>query len=157
RRRTISIVTAAAVTLAVGVVMAVLLGRGIVTAQMAALEERDAANAALNRAKDDFIATVSHELRTPLNAIYGWVAMLRTGSLDSERQAHALQVIERNAKAQARVVDDLLDMSTIIRGRMRLDKVPVDLAQVVRTAVDTVRPADVEPGTTVSVRAASEP
>lgn len=157
RRRTISIVTAAGVTLACGVVMAVLLGRSIVRAQIVALEERDAANDALNRAKDDFIATVSHELRTPLNAIYGWVAMLRTGSLDADRQAHALKVIERNAKAQARVVDDLLDMSTIIRGRMRLVQVPVDLVQVVRSAVETVRPADVEPGTTVTVRAATEP
>jgi len=157
RRRTISILTAAGVTLAFGVAMAVLLGRSIVRAQIAALEERDAANAALNRAKDDFIATVSHELRTPLNAIYGWVAMLRTGSLDAERQAHALKVIERNAKAQARVVDDLLDMSTIIRGRMRLDRVPVDVVQVIRTAVDMVRPADAEPATTVSVRAAAEP
>jgi len=157
RRRTISILTAAGVTLAFGVAMAVLLGRSIVRAQIAALEERDAANAALNRAKDDFIATVSHELRTPLNAIYGWVAMLRTGSLDAERQAHALKVIERNARAQARVVDDLLDMSTIIRGRMRLDRVPVDLVQVIRTAVDMVRPADAEPATTVSVRAAAEP
>lgn len=157
RRRTISIVTAAAVTLSFGVVLAVLLGRSIVRAQIAALEERDAANAALNRAKDDFIATVSHELRTPLNAIYGWVAMLRTGSLHGERQEHALKVIERNARAQARVVDDLLDMSTIIRGRMRLERAPVDLAQVVRTAVDTVRPSDVEPGSTVAVRTAAEP
>jgi signal transduction histidine kinase len=157
RRRTASIMTAAAVTLALGVVMAVMLGRRIVRAQIAALEERDAANAALNRAKDDFIATVSHELRTPLNAIYGWVAMLRTGSLDAGRQAHALKVIERNAKAQARVVDDLLDMSTIIRGRMRLARIPVDLVHVVRTAVDTVRPADAEPGTTVTVRAVTEP
>ena len=157
RRRTISILTAAGVTLAFGVAMAVLLGRSIVRAQIAALEERDAANAALNRAKDDFIATVSHELRTPLNAIYGWVAMLRTGSLDGERQAHALKVIERNARAQARVVDDLLDMSTIIRGRMRLDRSPVDLAQVIRSAIDMVRPADTEPATTVTVRAAAEP
>jgi signal transduction histidine kinase len=83
--------------------------------------------------------------------------MLRTGALDGERQAHALEIIERNAKAQARVVDDLLDMSTIIRGRMRLDRAPVDLVQVVRTAVDTVRPADAEPGTSVTVRAAAEP
>jgi signal transduction histidine kinase len=157
QRRTISILTAAGVTLTLGVVLAVVLGRGIVRAQTAALAERDAANAALNRAKDDFIATVSHELRTPLNAIYGWVAMLRTGALDGERQAHALEIIERNAKAQARVVDDLLDMSTIIRGRMRLDRAPVDLVQVVRTAVDTVRPADAEPGTSVTVRAAAEP
>jgi signal transduction histidine kinase len=157
QRRTISILTAAGVTLTLGVVLAVVLGRGIVRAQTAALAERDAANAALNRAKDDFIATVSHELRTPLNAIYGWVAMLRTGALDGERQAHALEIIERNAKAQARVVDDLLDMSTIIRGRMRLDRAPVDLVQVVRTAVDTVRPADAEPGTSVTVRAAAQP
>ena len=105
------------------------------------LRERDAAAEALSRAKDNFIATVSHELRTPLNAIYGWVAMLRTGSLDSAKQQHALAVIERNARAQSQVVEDLLDMSSIIHGRLRLASQPVDLAAVVRSAVDVANPS----------------
>jgi signal transduction histidine kinase len=115
--------------------------------------ERDAAAAALNRAKDNFIATVSHELRTPLNAIYGWVAMLRTGSLDKERQAKALDVIERNARAQSQVVEDLLDMSSIIHGRLRLAEEPVDLSRIVRTAVDMVAPASRENRASVTIHA----
>jgi len=105
------------------------------------LRERDEAAEALSRAKDSFIATVSHELRTPLNAIYGWVAMLRTGSLDAARQQHALEVIERNAQAQSQVVEDLLDMSSIIHGRLRLAEEPVDLAATVRTVLEMSAPA----------------
>ena len=105
------------------------------------IRERDAAAEALNRAKDNFIATVSHELRTPLNAIYGWVAMLRTGTLDPARQAKALDVIERNARAQSQVVEDLLDISSIIHGRIRLEREPVDLSSIVHAAVDLVAPA----------------
>ena len=117
------------------------------------IKERDQAAAALNRAKDDFIATVSHELRTPLNAIYGWVAMLRTGSLNADRQARALEVIERNARAQSQIVEDLLDMSHIIHGRMRLEKEPLDLSAVVRSTVDIVVPAAGERQTAIEVRA----
>ena len=82
---------------------------------------------ALSRAKDEFVATVSHELRTPLNAIYGWVALLKTGQLDPDRYGHALEVIERNTRAQAQLIDDLLDMSRMIRGTLRLDMRPVVL------------------------------
>jgi signal transduction histidine kinase len=121
------------------------------------LRERDAAAEALNRAKDNFIATVSHELRTPLNAIYGWVAMLRTGSLDTARQQHALEVIERNARAQSQVVEDLLDMSSIIHGRLRLETRPVDLAAVVRAAVDMVTPAAGARRTSVAVHDPGRP
>jgi signal transduction histidine kinase len=121
------------------------------------LRERDAAAEALNRAKDNFIATVSHELRTPLNAIYGWVAMLRTGTLDAARQQHALDVIERNARAQSQVVEDLLDMSSIIHGRLRLDTRPVDLAAVVRTAVDVSMPAGGTRRASVTVRDPGQP
>ena len=113
------------------------------------IRERDAAAEALSRAKDNFIATVSHELRTPLNAIYGWVAMLRTGTLDPARQQHALQVIERNARAQSQVVEDLLDMSSIVHGRLRLATEPVDLAAVVRTAIDLITPAAGERQTSI--------
>ena len=94
----------------------------------------------LNRTKDEFVATVSHELRTPLNAIFGWVAMLRTGKLDPERQQHAIDVIHRNTIAQARLIEDLLDMSRVIRGTVRLDMQPVDLAVVVHAALDSVLP-----------------
>ena len=116
------------------------------------LRERDAAAEALSRAKDNFIATVSHELRTPLNAIYGWVAMLRTGSLDGARQQHALEVIERNARAQSQVVEDLLDMSSIIHGRLRLEPRPIDLAGVVRAALDMSTPANGQRKAAITVR-----
>ncbi len=94
----------------------------------------------LNRTKDEFVATVSHELRTPLNAIFGWVAMLRSGKLDPERQQHAIDVIHRNTIAQARLIEDLLDMSRVIRGTVRLDMQPVDVAVVLHAAVDAVQP-----------------
>jgi signal transduction histidine kinase len=121
------------------------------------LRERDAAAEALSRAKDNFIATVSHELRTPLNAIYGWVAMLRTGSLDEARQRYALEVIERNARAQSQVVEDLLDMSSIIHGRLRLDSRPVDLAAVVRTAVEVSSPENKQAKAAVTVHDPGRP
>jgi signal transduction histidine kinase/ActR/RegA family two-component response regulator len=94
----------------------------------------------LNRAKDEFIATVSHELRTPLNAIFGWVSLLRTGTLDASRQSHALDVIERNTRAQAQLVEDLLDMSRVIQGNVRLGMEPLDLAVVLDAALESVKP-----------------
>jgi PAS domain S-box-containing protein len=96
---------------------------------------------ALNRSKDDFVATVSHELRTPLNAIFGWVRLLRTGKLNESEHEHALEVVERNTRAQAQLIEDLLDMSRMITGHLRLDLRRVDLANVVRAALDAVRPA----------------
>jgi signal transduction histidine kinase/CheY-like chemotaxis protein len=105
--------------------------------------EREArANAeAASRAKDEFVATVSHELRTPLNAVLGWARLLRGGRLDAAATARALEAIERSAGAQARIVDDLLDISRMVRGELRLDVRPVDLAPVVEAAADTVRHA----------------
>lgn len=94
-----------------------------------------------SRAKDEFLATVSHELRTPLNAMMGWTTMLRTGGLDQHATAHALEVVERNARSQAQLIEDLLDVSRIISGKMRLDVQPLSIAQVVRAAVDVVQPA----------------
>jgi signal transduction histidine kinase/CheY-like chemotaxis protein len=94
-----------------------------------------------NKAKDEFLATISHELRTPLNAMLGWVGMLRTGKLDQSTTAHALEVFERNAKSQAQLIEDLLDVSRIISGKLRLDVQPVDLSAVVQLAMDVVRPA----------------
>ena len=95
----------------------------------------------MSRAKDEFVATVSHELRTPLNAIFGWVAMLRMGALDAAGQAKALEVIERNTRVQAQLIEDLLDMARVIRGTVRLEMHPVDVACAIESAVDAVRPA----------------
>ncbi len=107
----------------------------------------------LSRAKDEFVATVSHELRTPLNAIFGWVAMLRAGTLDADRQKHALDVIHRNTIAQAQLIEDLLDMSRVIRGTVRLDMQPIDLAVTIDAAVDTLRPTAEARHITVQVQA----
>jgi len=94
-----------------------------------------------NRLKDEFLATLSHELRTPLNAILGWVQVLRTGKLDEATSARALETIERNAKAQAQLIGDLLDVSRIITGKLRLDFKPVELPRVIDAALESVRPA----------------
>ncbi|HEU4412923.1 MAG TPA: ATP-binding protein [Polyangiaceae bacterium] len=93
------------------------------------------------RAKDEFLAVVSHELRTPLNAILGWGTMLRAGELGEADQARAFASIERNARALARLIEDLLDVSRVVAGKLELDAVPVDLAAIVEAAVDTVRHA----------------
>jgi PAS domain S-box-containing protein len=100
---------------------------------------RDRAEEA-TRVKDDFLATVSHELRTPLSAILGWARMLSTGSLPSDKTAHAVETIVRNANAQSQLIDDLLDVSRIITGQLRLDVDFVDINQVVAAAIDVVRP-----------------
>ena len=100
---------------------------------------RDAESA--NRAKDEFLATLSHELRTPLNAIVGWAHLLKTGQLDEGQRARAVDVIDRNAKAQSQIVADVLDVSRIVMGKLRLDVRPVALATVVEEALDTLRPA----------------
>ena len=96
---------------------------------------------AANRLRDEFLATVSHELRTPLNAILGWAQLLRDGKLDSESSARAFETIVRNAKSQAALIEDILDVSRIITGKLRLDVQPVPLAPVVESSVDAVRPA----------------
>jgi signal transduction histidine kinase len=94
-----------------------------------------------NRAKDEFLAMVSHELRTPLNAVLGWVTLLNSGTLDADAQARAVEVIERNAKAQAKLIDDLLDVARIVNGTLSLAPRTIDLAQVVEKALDAVHPA----------------
>ena len=93
------------------------------------------------QAKDDFLAVVSHELRTPLNAILGWVQLVRMGRLDAAAVARALESIERNAKSQAQLIGDILDLSRIVSGRFRLNVGPVELAHVIENALDVVRPA----------------
>ncbi|MDQ3348774.1 MAG: sensor histidine kinase, partial [Acidobacteriota bacterium] len=111
---------------------------------------------ALSRAKDEFVATVSHELRTPLNAIYGWVALLQGGHLDPAREAHALSVIERNTRAQAQLIDDLLDMSRIVRGTFRLEMRSMPLSDALRAAVESVRPTAAARQISLTVEAASD-
>jgi PAS domain S-box-containing protein len=94
-----------------------------------------------NRLKDEFLATLSHELRTPLNAVIGWSRMLRSGRLDPDSSQHALEVIERNAWAQKQIIEDILDVSRVITGKLQLNLGPVDLITVVDAALDAVRPA----------------
>lgn len=94
-----------------------------------------------SRLKEEFLATISHELRTPLSAILGWARMLRMGTLSEENAAKALDTIERNARAQAQLVDDLLDVSRIITGKLRMDVQPADPNSFIDAAVEAVRPA----------------
>jgi signal transduction histidine kinase len=94
-----------------------------------------------NRIKDEFLATMSHELRTPLNAILGWASLLRTGDQDGDLKDKALATIERNAQAQARLIDDILDVSRIVSGKLRIEVRPIAFAGVVHAAIDVVRPA----------------
>ena len=94
-----------------------------------------------NRLKDEFLSTVSHELRTPLNAILGWTWLLGSGKLDAEGSHRARATIERNARAQGQIIEDLLDVSRIITGKLRLQTEPVDLVQVVEAALESIRPA----------------
>ncbi len=94
-----------------------------------------------NRTKDEFLATLSHELRTPLTAMLGWTWMLRSTDLDQQTRAQALETIERNVRAQAQLIEDLLDVSRIITGKLRLEVRPAELIPVIESALDTVRPA----------------
>lgn len=94
-----------------------------------------------SRLKEEFLATVSHELRTPLNAVVGWSRLLRSGQLDADGKSHAVEVIERNAAAQRQIIEDLLDVSRIVTGKLRISTQPVDLLLVVHAAIDAVRPA----------------
>jgi CheY-like chemotaxis protein/two-component sensor histidine kinase len=105
--------------------------------------EKQARNEAerANRLKDEFLATVSHELRNPLNAIMGWAHMMRVGTLTPANVERAVETIYRNAKSQSQLVADLLDVSRIISGKLRLDVRTVDLISIVTAAVDSIRPA----------------
>lgn len=110
----------------------------------ALLDSERAARIAAERAsrmKDEFLATLSHELRTPLNSILGWAKILQQSESRPEDLAKGLSVIERNARAQAKMIEDLLDMSSIISGKLRLDVQRLDLTSIVQSAVETCRPA----------------
>ena len=108
----------------------------LVAREQAARREAESAN----QAKDDFLARVSHELRTPLTAVLGWAQMLQSERLPPEQVRHAVAVIERSARAQRQLIEDLLDVSRIVSNRLRITREPVRLADVVEEALDTVRP-----------------
>jgi signal transduction histidine kinase/DNA-binding response OmpR family regulator len=93
-----------------------------------------------NRTKDEFLATLSHELRTPLTAILGWSHLLQTKTLDQENKERAVETIERNARSQSQLIDDLLDVSRIITGKLRIDMRPVELIPIIEAAIDSMRP-----------------
>jgi PAS domain S-box-containing protein len=103
-------------------------------------EARERAEEA-SRLKDEFLATVSHELRTPLNAVVGWSRLLKSGELDQDGAVHAVEVIERNAGVQKQIIEDLLDVSRIITGKLRVDTHSVDVLLVIHDAIDAIRPA----------------
>ena len=105
--------------------------------------EREARTAAeeANRLKDEFLATLSHELRTPLTSILGWARLLRSGNLTPDAAERALEVIERNARSQNALIGDILDVSRIITGKLRLEVRPVELSPIIEAAADAVRPA----------------
>jgi PAS domain S-box-containing protein len=105
-----------------------------------------------NRLKDEFLATLSHELRTPLGAILGWIQLLKTETLTDAQRAHAIDTIDANAKLQTQLVADILDVSRIITGKLRLEVKWVELGEVVSSAVETLRPAAVAKGIAVDVR-----
>lgn len=94
-----------------------------------------------SRLKEEFLATVSHELRTPLNAVVGWSRLLHSGQLDAAGATHAVEVIERNAAAQRQIIEDLLDVSRIVSGKLRISTQPVDLLLIIHAAIDAVQPA----------------
>jgi PAS domain S-box-containing protein len=109
----------------------------LLTSERAARERSEAAS----RAKDEFVAMISHEIRSPLNAILGWSQMLRQRTLDEAATASALESIERNARAQAQLVSDLLDISRVITGKLRINARPVDITNSLESALESIRPA----------------
>ncbi|HEX8914128.1 MAG TPA: ATP-binding protein, partial [Humisphaera sp.] len=110
-----------------------------------------------NRAKDQFLATLSHELRTPLNAIVGWVQLLRMGVLDGGEAKDALAKIQAGADAQKQLIEDILDVSRIIHGKLKVDRRRMDLAHTVSAAIDAVRPAAAGKGVTLAYEPAGRP
>ena len=129
------------------------------TTQKALAAERVAHSASVhaNKLKDEFIAVVSHELRTPLNAIVGWTSLLRDGAENEQELREGLETIDRNAHAQARLVDDLLDVSRIVTGKVRLQIAEVNLRAVVASVVDGLKPAAAARGVVLKVSGTPEP
>ncbi len=106
----------------------------------------------LSRLKDEFLATMSHELRTPLNAIFGWITLLRTRRLDGPTEERALETIERNARAQKRLIEDLLDVSRVVTGKVTLELAVVDPRRIVEASIETMLPAAQAKGITLIPR-----
>ena len=126
------------------------IARNITDQKRAASREREALHQAqqarkqaeeASRTKDEFLATISHELRTPMTAIVGWTRLLLSGQLRADLQQRAIETIDRNARSQAQLIEDLLDVSRIVSGKLRVDLKPVDLGSVVLAAVEAVRPS----------------
>ncbi len=110
--------------------------------QLIVREQKARASAEIaNRVKDDFLAMLSHELRTPLNAIFGWTHLLKRGKLSEAERARGIDIIQRNAEAQRAIIDELLDISRIVTGKLQLDPKPIELVSVIQAAIDAVRPA----------------
>jgi signal transduction histidine kinase/ActR/RegA family two-component response regulator len=116
----------------------------VIAAEVAFAIQRTRAEAAAqeaNQLKDEFLATLSHELRTPLNAILGWTHVLQTDSLSPDRATHALEIVSRNAKLQAQLIEDILDISRIIKGKLDIDRRPINVGLVLTNVLDGVMPA----------------
>ncbi|HZF41723.1 MAG TPA: CHASE3 domain-containing protein [Blastocatellia bacterium] len=109
----------------------------LLTSERAAREKAEAAS----RSKDEFVAMISHEIRSPLNSILGWAQMLRRGKFDQAETARAVEIIERNARSQSQLIEDLLDISRVITGKLTLNVRSVELAQILESALDSIRPA----------------
>jgi signal transduction histidine kinase/ActR/RegA family two-component response regulator len=125
--------------------------------QIAVAEEaRTMAEEAL-RQKDEFLATLSHEIRTPLNAVIGWTRILRSRTVDAAMLENALRVIDRNATAQSRLIEDMLDMARIVSGKLRLELAPVDLVAVTAAAIDVLTPSAAAKGVTLRAHLPSRP
>jgi signal transduction histidine kinase len=126
--------------------------------EMLAREQDARAEAeAANRLKDDFLATLSHELRTPLNAIVGWTTLMRTIEMDDEARRRAIEIIERNAKSQAALIKDLLDVSRITQGQLQLTWLSVHVPAIVAAAIDTIRPSAEAKGLTLVADITADP
>lgn len=110
-----------------------------------------------NHLKDEFLATVSHELRTPLSAVLGWAHLLQLGRMTREKEAEAFAVIERNARAQAKLIDDILDLSRIVSGTLRIDLSPLDILKTLHSALDAVQPDAAAKSITITTQLESMP
>src|SRR5262249_25196134 len=115
--------------------------------RMARSESEDA-----SRSKDEFIAMVSHELRSPLNAILGWTRILRQGRPDEELYQRATEIIERSARMQSQLIEELMDTARMVRGKLKIDVRPVNLMTVIEKAMDIVRPATDAKGITIEAQ-----
>ena len=126
-----------------------------VAALEAQLETMQCGARDIERERDEFLATLSHELRSPLNAILGWIELLRVHIKDAAQQAHAIDIIERNARAEVRVVSDLLDMARLVTRRLQIARAPVSLENVVREAAGAVADTAARRGIALHVDASS--